>query len=98
MTRDEVLLVALAKAESSTAELAKVTGLSERACRYRLHHLIGVDYVWTPARGLYRLTPKGRTMAADLAMTSSQAVAGEQIDAPDEARKRPLPWLVGRRA
>lgn len=42
------------------------TGFSERACRYGLQHLIGVDYVWSPQRGRYRLTQRGRVIAAEI--------------------------------
>ena len=67
MTRDELLLAALADGETCTAALSARTGLSERACRYGLHHLIAGDYVWSPARGRYRLTARGRTIAAEIA-------------------------------
>lgn len=35
-------------------------GPGEGARRYELRHLIGADYVWSPERGVYRLTARGR--------------------------------------
>ena len=66
MTPDEKVLRALLQGDRSTLELVAATGLSERACRYRLHHLIHTDYVWSPARGRYRLTGRGRVIAAEI--------------------------------
>jgi hypothetical protein len=91
MTRDELLLSALARGESSTVALANATGLRERTCRYGLTRLIGADYVWSPKRGLFRLTARGRMIAAEL-------VTPETATSPvEEAAGRPRPWLLGRR-
>lgn len=74
MTRDELILSALVTGDRSTADLAQTTGLSERVCRYGVAHLIGVGYVWSPARGRWRLTEAGRVIAATL---SSPPADGE---------------------
>jgi len=66
MTRDESLLTALLAGHGSTLQLAAATGLTERVCRYGLRHLIGQDYVWSPERGRYRLTHRGRVIAAEI--------------------------------
>jgi hypothetical protein len=66
MTRDESILHALLAGDRSTLDLVVATGLTERVCRYGLHHLIGVDYVWSPARGRYRLTGRGRAIAIEI--------------------------------
>ncbi len=66
MTRDESLLTALLAGHGSTLQLAASTGLTERVCRYGLRHLIGQDYVWSPERGRYRLTGRGRIIAAEI--------------------------------
>ena len=66
MTRDELLLVALRDGETSTAILSRRTGLGERTCRSGLRHLIAEGYAWTPERGTYRLTGRGRTIATEL--------------------------------
>ncbi|MFI5258865.1 MAG: hypothetical protein ACHQ01_04560 [Candidatus Limnocylindrales bacterium] len=66
MTRDELVIAALAGGDASTAAIAQAAGLSERACRYRLRHLIGEGYAWSPERGRYRLTVRGRVIAADV--------------------------------
>ncbi len=66
MTRDELLLAALAEGEASTATLSQRTGLGERTCRYGLRHLIVEGYAWSPERGTWRLTGRGRAIAAEL--------------------------------
>jgi hypothetical protein len=66
MTRDELLLAAMAAGATTTAALARATSLIERTCRYGLSHLIAVGYVWSPERGRWRLTESGRAIAATL--------------------------------
>ena len=66
MTRDELLLVALRDGETSTDILSRRTGLGERTCRSGLRHLIAEGYAWSPERGTYRLTGRGRAIAAEL--------------------------------
>ncbi|MHB8399623.1 MAG: hypothetical protein ACYDCI_11940 [Candidatus Limnocylindrales bacterium] len=66
MTRDEAILTALRDGDHSTAELAVLTGRLDRTCRYGLRHLIAMDYVWSPQRGRYRLTRRGRMIAAEI--------------------------------
>ena len=65
MTRDELLLAALATGAVSTADLVRATGLNGPACRRGLRHLIDEGYVWSPERGRWRLTDSGRTIAAE---------------------------------
>jgi DNA-binding HxlR family transcriptional regulator len=66
MTRNELVLAALAGGEASTATIAQLTGLSERVCRYRFRWLIKDAYAWSPERGRYRLTARGRALAAEV--------------------------------
>lgn len=66
MARDELILTALAAGDASTAELAQVTGLTERTCRNGLRHLIAEGYAWSPRRGRWRLTEAGRAIALEL--------------------------------
>jgi hypothetical protein len=66
MTRDELLLTALAAGEASPAALARATGLTERTCRNGLYHLTAEGYAWRPARSLWRLTDAGQTIASTL--------------------------------
>jgi hypothetical protein len=94
MTRDESLLGALLASDRSTLDLVVATGLTERVCRYGLHHLISVDYVWSPARGRYRLTGRGRAIATEIipdagpqAEASGTALAPIQREA-EEPRRR----------
>lgn len=64
MTRNELLLAALAAGDASTAALVRSTGLTERTCRYGLRHLIAIGYAWSPERGRWRLTDAGRAIAS----------------------------------
>ena len=66
MTRNELVLAALAGGEASSATIAQLTGLSERVCRYRFRWLITEGYAWSPERGRYRLTARGRALAAEV--------------------------------
>ena len=66
MTRDELLLAALAAGEVTTAGLVRSTGVSERNCRYGLRRLIVAGYAWSPERGRWRLTEAGRAIASGL--------------------------------
>ena len=73
MTRDELLLAALAEGDASTVALAGATGLSERTCRYGLAHLVKTGHVWSPERGRWRLTDAGRAIAGTLDEPASAA-------------------------
>ena len=99
MTRNELVIAALAGGDTSTVAIAQATGLSERACRSRLRYLIGEGYAWSPKRGRYRLTVRGRAIAADLPSltTSPSTVAVPEVEPDDRsghgvlrrARQRP---------
>ena len=83
MTRDELLLAALAAGATTTAALMDATGVTERTCRYGLSHLIAVGYVWSPERGRWRLTETGRAIAATLpSMAALEPPALESIALP----------------
>ena len=93
MTRDESILTDLLGGDRSTVELATATGLSERVCRYGLHRLIGQDYVWSPARGRYRLTHRGRVIAAEItpdAEPPAEASGTLPAERATEQLRRPL--------
>ncbi len=66
MTRDELILSALAASEASTAELVELTEIPERTCRRGLRRLVRDNYVWSPERGLWRLTRRGLEIANEL--------------------------------
>jgi DNA-binding IclR family transcriptional regulator len=89
MTRDELLLLTLAEGEASTVELAAATGIGERTCRYGLQHLVETGYVWSPERGRYRLTARGREIAADIPALQPTAAQGEAA-VLQAAASRPL--------
>ncbi len=82
MTRDELLLAALARGDASTVALAGASGLSERTCRYGLAHLRKRGYVWSPERGRWRLTDDGRAIAGSLSDPTS---AGDEAGTPTAA-------------
>ena len=86
MTRDELLLAALAAGAVSTADLVQATGLNEPTCRRGLRHLIDEGYVWSPERGRWRLTDSGRTIAAE---PPALASAGTAEPPPTATRDRP---------
>ncbi len=67
MTRDELILVALSYGEASTADVAELAGVLERTCRKGLRRLVRQNYVWSPIRGKWRLTRRGREIADELA-------------------------------
>lgn len=71
MTRDELLLAAMAAGATTTAALSSATGVTERTCRYGLSHLIAIGYAWSPERGRWRLTDAGRAIAATLPSLSA---------------------------
>ena len=66
MTRDELILSALARGEASTAELVELTDIPERRCRKGLRRLVRDNYVWSPARGRWRVTRRGREIVSEL--------------------------------
>lgn len=85
MTRDELLLAALAAGTTTTAALMRATGVTERTCRYGLSHLIAVGYVWSPERGHWRLTEAGRAIAATLpSMAAMEPPAPESVALPGD--------------
>jgi DNA-binding IclR family transcriptional regulator len=89
MTRNELLLAALAEGERSTAELCQRTGLGERTCRNGLRHLISEGYAWSPERGSYRLTSRGRAIASELGPVPPLAdpVTSESAPGPPDAQR-----------
>ena len=95
MTRDESILTDLLGGERSTLDLATATGLTERVCRYGLHRLIGLDYVWSPARGRYRLTHRGRVIATEIIPDAGPPEASGTTPA-QSATEQPRRRLFGR--
>lgn len=85
MTRDELLLAALAEGDTTTAALMRSTGMTERTCRYGISHLIAVGCVWSPERGRWRLTEAGRAIAWTL----------PSLSAADQADAEPIALPVG---
>jgi hypothetical protein len=97
VTRDESILTALLIGDRSTLDLVAATGLSERVCRYGLRRLIGQDYVWSPARGRYRLTHRGRVIAAEI-IPDAGPPANASGTAPAQSATDPLRRRIFRRS
>lgn len=73
LTRNELLLVALARiadGEASTLAVAELTQIPERSARRGLAALIRQALVWSPVRGRWRLTPTGLEIATSLSPTA----------------------------
>ena len=83
MTRDELILAAMAAGATTTVALIGATGVTERTCRYGLSHLITVGYVWSPERGRWRLTDAGQAIAATLpSLSAAEPPAAESTTLP----------------
>ena len=61
-SRNDAILAGLAGGPLSTAELVERTGMIERRVERGLRQLVGADYVFSPVRGTYRLTARGRAV------------------------------------
>lgn len=96
MTRDESILTALLAGDRSTLDLSSATGLTERVCRYGLGHLISVDYVWSPARGRYRLTHRGRAIAAEIIPDAGPPAEASGTARAQSETEQPRRHLFGR--
>ena len=96
MTRDESILTALLAGDRSTVDLAAATGLTERVCRYGLRHLIGQDYVWSPERGQYRLTGRGRIIAAEIIPDAEPPAEASDMTPAQSETEQPRRHLFGR--
>ncbi len=96
MTRDEAILTALLGGDRSTLDLAAATGLTERVCRYGLRHLISVDYVWSPERGRYRLTRRGRVIAGEISPDAGPPADASSVAPTQSETGQPRRRLFGR--
>jgi len=65
MTDDEHILVLLLDGPSSSMLLAEALAWNDRSVRRRLRRLIRDGYVFSPTRGLYRITTSGRAVIPD---------------------------------
>lgn len=64
MERDDLLLRAIAEGATSSAALAERTGLSPASVWRGLRRLMASEYVFSPTRGIYRLTASGERVLA----------------------------------
>ncbi len=62
LSPDERILCLLAAGPGSSRSLADALAWNDRAIRRRLRRLIGDGYVFSPSRGIYRLTASGRAV------------------------------------
>jgi predicted transcriptional regulator len=60
LSADERILLRLCDGPATTAWLEAAVGMPTRSIRRRLRRLIRDGYVFSPARGSYRLTMAGR--------------------------------------
>lgn len=92
VTRDELILAALAEGDASTAAIAEMTALPERTVRAGLAHLRKEGLMLAPERGRYRLTGLGRTMSEEvLADPGALRPAPADDAAPLEPTDGPVP-------
>jgi hypothetical protein len=75
MYRDDLILQGIAAGATSTATLAEHTGISTASVWRGLRRLMGSSHVFSPARGVYRLTDSG---AALLGLPDGVPAAPEQ--------------------
>lgn len=74
---DEAILLYLAEAElASSRQIGGRLALPERSVRRRLRRLIRDGYVFSPARGRYRLTATGAAVLAPRPAVDREEVAG----------------------
>ncbi len=62
MYRDDLILQGIAAGATSTATLAEHTGISTASVWRGLRRLMGSGQVFSPVRGVYRLTPSGAAL------------------------------------
>ena len=64
MDRDDLLLRAIADGATTSAEVADRTGITPSSVWRGLRHLVGTGHVFSPARGVYRVTALGARVLA----------------------------------
>jgi hypothetical protein len=105
MERDDLLLRAIAEGATKSAALAERTGLSPASVGRGLRRLIASGHVFSPARGVYRLTSSGEHVLASPGRGAAPAVPAPQA-APEPTEQPSSParaeggvslpgWLVG---
>jgi hypothetical protein len=105
MDRDDLLLRAIAEGATSSAALAVRTSLSPASVWRGLRRLVAAEYVFSPARGVYRLTASGErvlepTGAPERETQDTDPRAPEPTERPasragTEDRPALRAWLVG---
>lgn len=95
MSTDERILYLLGFGPSGSRALAESLGCSDRTIRRRLQRLIRGGYVFSPIRGLYRLTQLGRAVMEEEATPPrvGRAVSEQLEDAPPHPLRH---WVGGR--
>lgn len=92
MTPDEQILLLLAAGPAGTEQLAASMGWHDRSVRRRLRRLIRDGYVFSPARGLYRLTARGHEAMVDGARG---AESEEAADGDEDWPRHPFERWIG---
>ena len=91
MSPDEQILVLLAEGPAGTQALAASMDWHDRSIRRRLRRLIRDGYVFSPSRGLYRLTSRGRAAVED----ESPSQPAEAPQDPEDWPRHPLERWIG---
>lgn len=91
MSPDEQILALLAEGPTGTQDLAESMDWHDRSVRRRLRRLIRDGYVFSPSRGLYRLTSRGRAAVEDKSSSQPEAPQ-DQEDRPRHPLER---WIGG---
>ena len=68
--RDDAILATLAAGPLPMADLVEQTAMIERRIERGLRRLVAADYVFSPLRGTYRLTPRGRAVCPEPGATA----------------------------
>lgn len=79
---DEAILLLLTQGPAGTIAISDRLGIPERSVRRRLRRLIRDGYVFSPERGIYRITAAGLAAVLPVELPGSGA-AQPSTDEPD---------------
>ncbi len=92
MYRDDLILRAIAGGASSTATIAEYTGISTASVWRGLHRLMESGHVFSPVRGVYRLTASGAALLGE----AERAMPAPADRSAEAAEVRPTTVSPGR--
>jgi biotin operon repressor len=94
MYRDDLILQGIAAGASSTATLAEMTGISTASVWRGLYRLRQSGQVFSPVRGVYRLTPSGAALLVLPDPVPPAALEPSTLAADDEPLVEPGPLVT----